>query len=400
MTELHHRYRIAMLGVRGLASSPPPQFVQDGSLAVGGAELAAEELGRHLAQRGHEVTLYTRGGKRGGVAPGFRLEPSWYLPGRRTEALSHSIWSVLRALRQRFDIVHFHAVGPGSCALLSRAAGMPSVLTVQGLDWERGKWSSVEQRLLRRLAIMGLRRADATIVVAPSLVEPVKSLGAETVACVPNGFSDVGPGDEAALARLELKPGEYLLMLSRLVPEKNIHRVISAYLQTQVSWPLVIAGGGSHTDSYVADLQKLAASSPRVRLVGVVRGAAKATLVRHAGALLNASAVEGLSLALLEALGCGVPVAVSPIPANMDVFALVPGGPTPESLVPDSETEMARVINRVVQMPSHQRLAWRAFGDRVRAAFAWDLIAERVESVYQMVLNRRVGLPTSALRPG
>lgn len=379
--------RIAMLGVRGLASGPPPRFGREGRLEIGGAEVAAEQLSRHLVLRGHEVTLFARGGAPF-TSEGVQVEPTWFLAGRRTEALTHSFWTAGRILGRQYDVVHFHAVGPGSAAVLARLAGRPSVLTVQGLDWERKKWGAWERRFFSVLGAFALRQVTATIAVAPSLVHPLQELGARRVTCIPNGFQAPGSGDPRVLEGLGLTPGQFLLMLTRLVPEKNIHRVIPAYLRSRVPWPLVIAGGGSHSDSYVDELRRLAKGSGRVRFVGVAQGARKATLLQGAGAFLNASTVEGLSVALLEALGMGIPTAISPIPMNLDVFAMAGNAPSPTLLDVQDEENLTKGLEQLVERAELDRPLWRGFASQVRARFSWEVIAGEVEQVYLEVVNR------------
>jgi len=155
-----------MLGVRGFATSPPPAFRQGDALLIGGAELAAEGLSRALARRGHAVTLFTRGGD-DEDSGGVRLLPGWYLRGRRGEALSHTLWGTIRAVRSRYDLIHYHAVGPGSCAVLARLGGVPTVVTVQGLDWLREQWRGWVRPTILWLGRLGLRAADAASAVAP-----------------------------------------------------------------------------------------------------------------------------------------------------------------------------------------------------------------------------------------
>jgi len=382
--------RIAMLGVRGLATSPPPAFRQGDTLLVGGAELAVEGLSRALVRRGHDVTLFTRGGDDEEVA-GVRLLPSWYLSGRRSEALSHTLWATIRALGLGYDVIHYHAVGPGSCAALARLAGVPTVVTVQGLDWQREKWHGWERRMIQWLGRLGLRAADAAIAVAPSLVPLLEAQGARCVVCIPNGYADPGEPDGSTLDKFRLLPGRYFLMLTRLVPEKNVHRVIDAYREAQLDWPLVIAGGGSHTDEYVRTLREKAREVPGVYLVGVMRGPAKAALLRSCGAFLNASDVEGLSLAVLEAMGTGVPVGLSHIPANLDFFKFIDldKGARPVLFDPGNLYAIARGLRDLWQLPEGARMAWRRMADDVRDRFAWERLAADTEALYYQVLAAR-----------
>lgn len=381
--------RIAMIGVRGLASAPPSRFRRADQQLVGGAEVAAEGLSRALAARGHAVTLFTRGGEPSQTPEGVQLVPAPYVPGRQLEALSHSLLATWRAVRGCFDLVHFHAVGPGSCAAVTHWAGVPSVVTVQGLDWEREKWNGWERRAIRRIAALGLTRANAVVLVAPSMVDAMRPWGIRRTAVIPNGFSPAPEGTGELLRPWNLTPQRYLLMLTRLVPEKNIHRVISAFRAASPGWPLVIAGGAAHTSEYAVRLRREAAGDPRIVFLGRVDGVHKGTLLRSAGAYINASTLEGLSLAVLEALGAGVPVGLSRIPGNLDVFALTGRAP-PADLVtfdPLAEGEIALALRRLVNQGDATRPAWRQFGAVIEATFSWSRIAERTEDLYWEVLK-------------
>ena len=374
-----------MVGVRGFASAPPPRFRSGTDMLVGGAEVAAEALARHLAKRGHEVTVFTRGGYEETVGPGLRTEPAPFIPGRRTEALSHSVMATLKLSSRRYDVAHFHAVGPGSCAVLTRLRGLRSVVTVQGIDWERGKWVGWEQHALRALGIAGIRAADQVTAVAPSLVKPLEALGARNVTCVPNGYVPLGPGNSHTLAGLGLTSRRYHLMMTRLVPEKNVGDVIRAYGAAPRVWPMVIAGGGSHSGEYVESLRHLIEQTPGVRFVGPVHGPEKATLITEAGSFLNASSVEGLSLALLEALGAGVPVGISRISGNLDIFTLVGRADViePLSFSVGDTIAIARVLGELESLTPAGRATWSRIAPLIEQRFSWDRIAVAMESVYR-----------------
>ena len=48
-----------------------------------------------------------------------------------------------------YDVVHYHCLGPALFSFLPRLAGKKTVVTVQGLDWQRGKWGRIASRVLR-----------------------------------------------------------------------------------------------------------------------------------------------------------------------------------------------------------------------------------------------------------
>ncbi len=117
---------------------------------------------------------------------------------------------------------------------------------------------------------------------------------------------------------MELESDSYVLFLGRLVPEKHVHTLIRAYRQVPGSTPLVIAGPGSHSPEYVEELTRLAGEDDRVRMLGPRYGEEKAWLLHNAAAFVQPSSIEGLPIALLEALAAGCYPIVSSIPENLE----------------------------------------------------------------------------------
>ena len=90
-----------------------------------------EEVGSRLAERGHDVTVYCRAN----YVPdgqteyrGMRLIRLPTVPSMRLDAIVHSALSTMRALGQGYDIVHFHALGPGVMTPLTRYASRARVV--------------------------------------------------------------------------------------------------------------------------------------------------------------------------------------------------------------------------------------------------------------------------------
>ena len=52
-------------------------------------------------------------------------------------------------LSLRYDVVHYHTLGPALFSFIPRLAGKKTVVTVQGLDWQRRKWGWIASRVLR-----------------------------------------------------------------------------------------------------------------------------------------------------------------------------------------------------------------------------------------------------------
>jgi glycosyltransferase involved in cell wall biosynthesis len=133
---------------------------------------------------------------------------------------------------------------------------------------------------------------------------------------VPYGVAD-GPKDTTRPARgkFELPLGaKAALFLGRLHPKKNVHFLIDTWAKAAMpsEWHLVIAGPSEQ--SYLEDLQRLAASAPlpnNIHFLGSVVGSEKAYLFQRCSWFLLPSKQENFGIAVLEAIGHGCPVAIS-----------------------------------------------------------------------------------------
>ena len=81
---------------------------------------------------------------------------------------------------------------------------------------------------------------------------------------------------------------------------------------------LVLAGGSSHTNDYVARLRQR--QSERVRILDWISGDALEEILTNAAVFVLPSDLEGLSLALLDAMGAGICVLASNTPENMEAL--------------------------------------------------------------------------------
>jgi glycosyltransferase involved in cell wall biosynthesis len=108
-----------------------------------------------------------------------------------------------------------------------------------------------------------------------------------------------------------------VLYLGRFSPEKNCHLLIEAFERINTATQLVLAGGSRSSDPYARRLYEHA--SERIRLVDYAAGEAGEELLTNAMLFALPSDIEGLSLALLEAMAAGLCVLTSDIPENREL---------------------------------------------------------------------------------
>lgn len=386
--------KIAMIGLRGLPAS------------YGGVEKHVEEIGWRLAADGHQVTVYCRPTYSTGdlvVPPAYNYEPPLgrrpgsyrgvvlrNLPtpgGRHLESTVHSGLSAVHTLRRNYDIVHFHAMGPGLFTpipkLLSRAA---VVQTIHGLDDERAKWSFPARSMLRLGRTFSTFVPDEVIVVSRELARVYEELHGRAATYIPNGAPKVTPVPAGAtLDRFGLRPG-YVLFLGRLVPEKQPDMLLRAFAQVPGRTQLAIVGDSSHTDAYADELRALAAADPRVVLTGYLYGEALAEVMSSAGVFVQPSKLEGMPITLLEAAAYGLRVVVSDIGPHLEVIgASAPGRRTFRW---DSAPQLTAALTAEIADPVAGAANAATLHAQVRRSFDWDVATEHLLSVYRRSLAR------------
>jgi glycosyltransferase involved in cell wall biosynthesis len=366
--------RIAMIGSRGL----PPTY--------SGIEQAIGALATRLAARGHEVTVYGRDGHAVAGADGYDGVRQVILPSIRTkhaETVTHTALSTAHALaRRRYDVIHFHATGPALFSVFARIRRVPSVATVHGLDWKREKWGAVATEVLKLGARVSATVPTETIVVSEELRKQLAQTYGARSTYIPNGV-EFGDLDESEPVE-GLSAGSFVLFLGRLVPEKQIHLLIEAFAQIDTEYKLVIAGPGGHADDYVAKLEELASSDPRVTLIGPRYAKEKTWLLRNARVVVQPSTLEGLPITVLEAHATGTEVLVSDIPENLAAITLDDRRMGTTFRTGD-RADLTRALTAIIERPPGPP---PVPADVVKERYSWDEIALQTESVYQQAHAR------------
>jgi glycosyltransferase involved in cell wall biosynthesis len=343
----------------------------------GGIERHVGLLADRLAERGHEVTVFTRGryGEPVRAAAGVELIHRPCVPTKNLEAITHSSLCALEASLRGYDIVHIHGVGPSLTVPLARIGRRAAVCaTIHDQDYNKQKWSGFARRMLRAGESAACRHADAVISVAHYIERHLHEAYGRSADYIPNGNDPLAlrPAGET-LAAHGLEPHRYLLFLARLVPEKGCDVLIEAVRSSATLHRLAVVGGASHSDEHAAYLRRLAGDDPRIEFLGFQSGDALDELRTNAAAYVMPSRQEGLPLSLLEMLWYGLPVIASDIPAVHEVDGAVPSDRV--TLVPPGDVAALRAaIERLPDEPviAPDQLRWPTWAD----------VAEQVEGVY------------------
>jgi len=368
--------RVAMIGQKGIPAT------------YGGIERHVDEIARRLVAKGIDVDVFCRlyytppGTEYHGI--GLLRRPS--LHTKHLDTATHVAWCTLESMLRRYDVVHFHALGPALFASLPRLTGSRTVVTVHGLDWQREKWGRFASWALRRCEGPAAHFPNRTIVVSKTLREHFQRTHGIDAEYIPNGTLLPQPRAPRKLASLGLEPGKYVLFVGRLVPEKGVHFLCEAFSRIQTDLRLALVGGLSFSQDYVNLLRKY--ESDRVRLLDYVFGEALEELWSNAYCVVLPSTMEGLSIALLEALSYGRCVLVSDIPENMEVAEECALSFRSRD-VDDLQAKLEHLIRRPDEVERYGELARR----HIAQHYSWDTVAESTARLYEQLTGRRRATP-------
>lgn len=372
-----------MIGQKGI----PAQY--------GGVEKAVEELAARLVQRGHHVTAFNKkepGQPQPAEHRGIELRYVNAVGGKHMRNMTQSLVGTMSTLTKHYDIVHYHALGP--CLASPVARLRPSarvVVTIQGRDDQRAKWSRPAQMVLSTAAWMSANVPHGGIAVSRQLQREFRDQFGRDTQYIPNGVAVVEEkavsAEDDPLVRFGLQPGRYLVNIGRLVPEKAIDQLLRAYSKVDTDVRLAIVGGSSHTDDFVDRLHRIAANDPRIVLTGPVYGPGQDRLFRQAAGYVMPSLLEGLPLALLEAISYGLPVTVSDIPPHLEVVGS--SDPGQRVFKAGDLDDMAKQLQLMVDDLAGERDAAQMLHERVIDEYSWERVTDKTEAFYETLLGRK-----------
>ena len=355
----------------------------------GGVEIVVDELSTRLVKMGCRVDAYNRYGRhtagkkytqyKGKEYHGIRLITIPTFRNGKLNAIVYSVIAAFRALFGGYDIIHFHAEGPCIMVWLPKLFSIRTIATIHGLDWQRSKWGNFATKVLKAGEKMAARRADEVIVLSKNMQDYFLETYGRQTRFISNGIQRPALYEPKEIReKYGLEKDGYILFVARIVPEKGLHYLIDAYKKIRTEKRLVIAGGNSHSQSYMDEVEAMAAEDPRILMTGFVAGRVLEELYSNACFFVLPSDVEGMAVSLLEAMSYGNCCLVSDIPENRSVVGDC-GVCFCHGDVEDLRKELGSLL---ADEARREDLRSRA-AEHVLSAYNWDAITQQTLQLYQ-----------------
>lgn len=370
--------KVAILGTRGIPAS------------YSGFETAAEQLASRLSERGHEVVVYCRPHVVDRTLKEWRGARLVHLPTVRNKYLdtfAHTFLSAVHcAHRLRPDVALFFIAGNSPLCLITRRAGIPTVINVDGLDSDRDKWPPPAKAYLRFAERNSPRWADRALTDSHAVAEIFERRYGRRIGVVPYGVEDPGHSGLGTLEALGLEPRRYVLFVGRLEPENNPHVLVEAFARIPAArargMKLVVVGGAPYAGEYIRQVRRK--GDPRVVFPGYVFGRGYWELQRHAYLFCAPTEVGGTHPVILEALAAGNCVLVNDHAPNVetvgDAGLTFSGG----AGVPALTAALERCFDDPDLVAEYRRRAAK----RARR-YSWDAVTDQYERLLRDACQMR-----------
>ncbi|MFV9424441.1 glycosyltransferase [Microbacterium sp. S1037] len=367
------RRSVAILGTRGY-----PSF-------YGGFETAVRSLAPYLADKGWDVTVY---GRPGGTAASSGFVPDSRVTARTTRGvetkslstLSYGATSALDSMRRRPDVALVMNVANGYWLPLLKARGIPTVVNVDGIEWEREKWGRLAKAVFRTGALATAKWADSLVFDARAIGDYWAKEFQRTGVFIPYGgdVPKVGAPPEG------MESGAYVLIVARFVPENTIGEFFDSVPLIAQRHRVVIVGSSGYGGEFDQRAKSLAEGNANVTWMGHVRDDdLLLSLWQHCGVYFHGHSVGGTNPALVQAMACGAPTVARDTVFNREVLSEQGG-----KFVLPRPQEIADGVNSLMNDPEERARLAAVVTARAADYYSWNLVCAAYEAELDRVRRK------------
>ena len=367
---------------------------------VGGAEKECQKLSKNLKEKGISVTVLTQHSdvlpeyeKIEGI-PVYRKIRGWHL-FEYTYMLS-VFWFLIRNIR-RFDIIQcfglYLFIPP--VVLIKYLFGKKVIARVEGPGYY-GDFQRIKKLKFGDLILQSARKTDKIIAISRDIYREISenNFPKQNIVSIPNSVDVEFFHPQKSRRNRKLKK---IAFVGRLEQEKGLEYLINAMKMVKTEWEgvkLFIIGDGQLRNNLEELRQKLGLVDDII-FVGHTNNAL--SYYQEADLFVLPSLSEGLSLSLLEAMSCALPVVATKVGGNVEVVdsdleagkSIVSDYHIGENGIlvnPKDVKGLAEALLRLLKDESLSRILGRNARQRVIEKFSLDGVSDQYLGLYQQLI--------------
>ena len=374
--------KIAFVSTRGIPNN------------YGGFEQFAEYISVGMAQRGHEVVVYSpkfhpyQESTYKGVRIKHIYSPETWM-GSSVGSFFYDFASLRDALKKEdFDIIYeagYTSIIPAYIWFNVKKRKRPIFTTnMDGLENKRSKFSPMVRRFLDWEEKMAVKYSHYLIADNMGIHDYYKEKYGKESKFLAYG-ADIHDDFKAEyLEEFGLKSEEYYILIARLEPENNIVMAIEGYLHSKENGrrPLIVVG--KTNTPHGKELVEKYGNERNVEFVGGIYDFKKLDSVRHfSKAYLHGHSVGGTNPSLLEAMAAGCFIFAHDNIFNRAVLK-------ENAFYYPSADKVTEYLNRIDTIAEGSKIQYTARNiEVIRNEYSWESLIDKHEKYFYWLLSQK-----------
>ena len=374
--------KIAFVSTRGIPNN------------YGGFEQFAEYISVGMAQRGHEVVVYSpkfhpyQESTYKGVRIKHIYSPETWM-GSSVGSFFYDFASLRDALKKEdFDIIYeagYTSIIPAYIWFNVKKRKRPIFTTnMDGLENKRSKFSPMVRRFLDWEEKMAVKYSHYLIADNMGIHDYYKEKYGKESKFLAYG-ADIHDDFKAEyLEEFGLKSEEYYILIARLEPENNIVMAIEGYLHSKENGrrPLIVVG--KTNTPHGKELVEKYGNERNVEFVGGIYDFKKLDSVRHfSKAYFNGHSVGGTNPSLLEAMAAGCFIFAHDNIFNRAVLK-------ENAFYYPSADKVTEYLNRIDTIAEGSKIQYTARNiEVIRNEYSWESLIDKHEKYFYWLLSQK-----------
>ena len=249
------------------------------------------------------------------------------------------------------------------------------VTNMDGLEWQRTKYSKTVRRFLKYAEKLAVKSSNLLIADSEAIKDYLDQSYRVPAKFIPYGADEFTSPDPEILETYKVVPKQYFLLIARMQSDNHIEEIIRGVLKSGSSSPLLVIGNtGNEHGTY---LQKKYASD-QVRFLGSIFNKDTLNQLRYFSQLyFHGHSAGGTNPSLLEAMAASASICAHDNPFNRSVLGN-------DAAYFTDETQIAEIIN------TNQDITVSGLNisnnlDKIRTRYTWDKIIEEYYHAFKTI---------------
>lgn len=246
------------------------------------------------------------------------------IPTIENKYLETPIYSLLSnfvSLFKKIDVVLCLGLVNSSFVFIQKIIGRKIIVNVDGLDWQRKRWSLLGKLYLKLCEKLTVWFADRIICDSKTVYKYFKNkYKIKNLVYIPYGAEVAIRKPGNTLKKFNLLPKKYIHFVGRLTPENCIEDLILSFRKIKTNYKCVIIGDSIYENRYKKYLLDLAKGSKRIIFTGFLYGKEYEETCSNSALYIETKEVGGTHPSLLEAIAFGNPIIAKDVSFHKEIL--------------------------------------------------------------------------------